>query len=207
MDPVPTSPAAPPAAASNAVPAVADHVRYAHPIRRLVAYLVDGLVVAGLIFVAGSIATVILGPTVRFDVDGPDGLVLDRSRAVVNAILGTAISALYFVASWTRAGRTPGQALCNLRVAAVGDGSRLSVRDAVVRWVALGAPVALVSLVVRGSPAATAALTLAAAGWSAVLLVTTIFERRHRGLHDRLARSIVIRESGETRRRVTDLTQ
>src|SRR6185295_9917280 len=109
-------------------------LRYAHPVRRAVAYLVDGMVVAALIFVAITIVTVLFGPTVQLDADVADGLVVDRGRSVLDAVVGVLIGAVYFVGSWARTGRTVGNMLLDLHVVSV-DGERLlSLVGSVIRW-------------------------------------------------------------------------
>jgi uncharacterized RDD family membrane protein YckC len=171
----------------------APSLRYAHPLRRSVAYLVDGIVAGALIFLTITIVTALFGPTVRLDADSADGLAVDRGRAFLNAVMGILIGGLYFIGSWIRSGRTVGDALFGVRVASVEGERLLSVRESVIRWVAIGAPLTLLSPVVRGSAGLVAALTVVTVAWALILLVTTIVDRRHRGLHDRLARSVVVR--------------
>jgi uncharacterized RDD family membrane protein YckC len=178
--------------------------RYAHPVRRVIAYLVDGLIVGALVFLVVTVMTVLFGPTVRFDDSSTNGLIVDRARAITNAVVGVLVGALYFVGSWIRTGRTVGAAVFDLRVVAVDGTRRLSVAEAVIRWIAIGAPFALLSPIVRGSATLVSSLTLATIVWSVVLLVTTIVDRRHRGIHDRLARSIVIRGPAPERHRQAD---
>ena len=182
----------------------ASSTRYAHPVRRVAAYLVDGIVVGALVLGIVTVMTVLFGPTVRFDDASTTGLIVDRGRAAANAVLAVLASAVYFVGSWVRSGRTLGAAVLDLRVAAA-DGTRhLSVAEAIVRWIAIGAPFALLSPIVRGSASLVTSLTLLTIAWSAVLLVTTIVDRRHRGIHDRLARSIVIRGRAPERHETTE---
>ena len=169
-------------------------LRFAHPVRRILAYLLDGLLLVVVIFAAAVVATAILGPTVRFD-SGVDagGVVVDAGRTYINAVVGTLISALYFIGSWCRSGRTPGQAVFGIRVGHVEDGSLLGVPAAIVRWAALGAPIALASPFAREVPGAGARLTLGVGVWLIALLVTTVVDRHNRGLHDRLSGSAVFR--------------
>ena len=182
-------------------------LRYAHPLRRAVAYLVDGVVVAALIFVVITIVTLLLGPTVRLDPDSSDGLVVDNGRSIVNGVLGVLIGAAYFVGAWARSGRTLGNVLLDMQVASV-DGERLlSVGRSVVRWVAIGGPLALLSPIVRGSAGPVTALTLVMVVWVAVLLISTIVDRQHRGLHDRIAGSVVLRGPAPRTHRVLDVAR
>ena len=181
-------------------------LRYAHPVRRAVAYFVDGIVVAALVFLAVTVMTVLFGPTVRFDDSSTSGLIVDRGRAAANTIVAVLVGALYFIGSWVRTGRTVGAALLDLHVASVSGERLLSVGEAAIRWIVIGAPLALLSPIVRGSPRLVAGLTLVTIAWAVVLLVTTIVDGRHRGLHDRVAGSVVLRGAAPRPPRIVDVT-
>lgn len=162
--------------------------------RRLVAYLVlDGLLVGLLIFAAVAALGAVLGPTIRF-VDGASlQAVVDDGRAGLDAVVAAVVAVTYFAGSWAAAARTPGQALLGIRVLRASDGARLGIWRAVVRWLALGAPFALLAPAAPDLPGGRAALTLLGATWAALLLLSTIADPLGRGLHDRLAGSRAVR--------------
>lgn len=72
-------------------------------------------------------------------------------------------------------------------------GGRLHPAQAIGRWFLLGAPFGIVSTFALPVPVLGAILGLVIAVWYAVLFVTTARDRRKRGLHDRLAGSVVRR--------------
>jgi len=176
-------------ASADAVPV--EQLAYADAASRLVAYVVDSIVVAILIFAVALVLTRLLGPTLLIGSAGVPRVSVDHARALLNSIVAAGIGTFYFVGTWMRFGATPGQALLGIRVRRV-DGGRLGIGPAVLRWALLGAPIGL--LVVGVLPALPASIVLAAVAlWDVVLLVTTALDDRKRGLHDRLAGSVALR--------------
>jgi uncharacterized RDD family membrane protein YckC len=161
---------------------------------RLVAYVLDALMIAVAIYLVALVLRAAIGPTIRItDVDGVPRVRVDRLRSVVDAMSATTVTGLYFVTSWLRLGGTPIQRLIGVRVERADGGGRLQPRQAVGRWLMLGAPFGLISTLLVPEPLLGALLALLIAAWYAVLLVTTARDRRKRGLHDRAVGSIVLR--------------
>jgi len=165
--------------------------------RRVLAFLVDGAVLVVLGFALLALASLLVGPTVRMELSGsaePRVEVIGW-RVALNAVLLAGLSAAYFVLSWTRARHSAGQALLRIGVEdAAGDGSTpLPMNRAVLRWALLGAPLGLAAAASVNAPLAFLGVSAASVLWFAVLLLTTLFSRSGRGLHDRVAGSIVAR--------------
>jgi uncharacterized RDD family membrane protein YckC len=161
---------------------------------RLVAYVLDALIIAIVIYLVALALRAVIGPTIRItDVDGVPRVRVDRLRSVVDAVSGTTVTGLYFVVSWLRLGGTPMQRLVGARVERTDDGGRLHLGQAIGRWLLLGAPFGLISVLLVPEPLLGAILALAIAVWYAVLFITTARGRRKRGLHDRVAGSVVVR--------------
>jgi uncharacterized RDD family membrane protein YckC len=127
---------------------------------------------------------------------------------VVVALLLVTLSSAYF---WRVFRATPGQMVLGLFVVERGSGLRLSRARALVRWLALYAPLAvvlsytqLIDIVFRTEFAPDSDPLLIASvaffmplAWYVVLGLSVLAEgRRGRGLHDRLARSVVVRRAG-----------
>ncbi len=161
---------------------------------RLVAYLMDGLLV-GLV---PAILQVLL-----LDFDAMMRSVFEASLAgatsytvpltpelVLISIIGVAIQFLYFVGFWTSGWRaTPGMRGLRMQVVDVDSGGTLSLVAATKRWLAMGYPIALLALI----PALQQASGLIVLGISIFLFFTVITDARRQGLHDKWARSLVIR--------------
>ena len=100
---------------------------------------------------------------------------------------------VYFVGFWTSKGKaTPGMRLFKLQVANAADGKRLEIGPAVTRWLALGYAFSLLGLI----PVLSGLASLLTIIWSIVLLITTSQDTMHQGLHDRWAKSVVVRPEG-----------
>lgn len=169
-------------------------IAYADAASRLVAYLIDGVLVGVAIFVVAFVMTRFLGPTLSTaSGDGIPRASVDQGRALVNAVMATTLSGVYFVGCWVAFRKTIGQRLLGMVVQRETDGDRLRLSQALVRWFLLGAWWGLLAVLLLSVPGAALILALAIAVWDLVLLGTTARDGRKRGLHDRLAGSVVHR--------------
>ncbi len=165
--------------------------------RRLVAFLLDGIVLLVAGFALLALTTAALGPTVVLDLDAAASPVSEVRgwRVVLNAVLLAALSGVYFVVPWSRDGRTPGQRLFRIAVRGASPMAGISTRRAVLRWALLGAPLGLASALTVSLPLLFLAIIVVSFAWFAVLVVTTVLSRTGRGLHDRLAGTTVVRRA------------
>ena len=122
------------------------HVRaYGDVSSRLIALLLDAVFLTAIIFVAAVVVSLLIGPAVELDAGAEsldDGVTLDRSVAVVNAIVSLLLSAAYFTGAWALRRGTPGQRLLRMEVLTADRGDTVTLRVALVRWALLGAPLA-----------------------------------------------------------------
>lgn len=159
---------------------------------RVVAYLLDGF----LLGIIGAVIGGILGSFGWTPVEAPpfdpDGQIDYNTLFIsdpVGTVLTVALSALYFIGSWTGGRRgTLGQRLVKLQVGNAFDGRALSFDQAVRRWLGLGEFIVLLALI-PGFTAATGLWFL----WAIVLLITTATSQSKQGIHDRIANSAVVR--------------
>lgn len=160
---------------------------------RLVAYLIDGLLLA----IANSAILAVVAPSVAiFDPTTP----IDQLSApvftletVLAGIIGIGLDFIYLVGLWTSRGRaTLGQRILKLQVLDAASGTGLDLSQAVVRWVLLGGAVAIFGL----APVAVELTGLIGLLWLIVLLVTTSSHPLKQGVHDRAANSIVVQPLG-----------
>jgi hypothetical protein len=163
--------------------------------RRVLAWVLDVVVVAALIFVAVGVVDEILEPTVSVHPDAAtleDVLSADEGRVAVNAVLAAGLSACYFVVPWALVGGSPAQLALRMRVRGSRSDVSLTVGRALVRWILLFPPFATVSALSAGVPYVGALAWGIAVVWYLVLLVTTARSDTKQGLHDRLAGSVVL---------------
>ena len=162
--------------------------------RRTAAYLLDliGIALGSWIVVAIAKVPGMAQTTVGADGSTTTSYMLTSSGWSM-VIVGI-VSAAYCVVSWASMGGTPGQRLLGLRVSRSGSSAPLSVVAAVVRWALLWGVICL-----AGAPALLAA-GLSSPGfaiqvaWLAVLVGSSSRDPKKRGLHDRLAGSVVFRD-------------
>jgi uncharacterized RDD family membrane protein YckC len=157
-------------------------------------------VVTVLAFAVALAVSLVLGPAVDIDASAEsarDAVRADRTVSIVDALVIGAVGAAYFAASWSRSGRTPGQRLVALRVAAAPDGGPLTARRALIRWALLVAPFSLAALVGAAEPGLAAIALLLAGLWYLTLLISASVDGAGRGLHDRLAGTAVGKVAAE----------
>lgn len=190
--PVPTSPPPPTGLPPGVgwappVPArqeVAPGLVFSDTLARVVAYVIDGLLIA---LVAGILAEPLGWNALPV---GYDPFSDESFRTTEYAILTAVLGALYFIASWSGGRRaTLGQRLLKIQVANAFDGRPLSLDQAARRWLGLGEFLPLLGI--------TPGLGVLASGlqliWVIVLLITTATSPTKQGLHDRIANSAVVR--------------
>lgn len=163
--------------------------------RRLAAHVLDSVLVAVVgIGVAWLVAAALPALSVSDRQDGTLQLVVDPLRLAVQALAVATIGAVYFGWSWSEPrGATLGQRALGLRVLDVTGASGLGTGHALARWAATGIPLGVVAAAVVEIPVAWLAVAALIALWTFALLVSTWRSPRRRGLHDRLAGSVVVR--------------
>jgi uncharacterized RDD family membrane protein YckC len=167
---------------------------------RVVAWLIDvtisGLVPALLAFVLINWSDIIRQAFEQAQLD-PTGRIPTEAYTIpvtldyiLVTLIGLGIQFLYFVGFWTSRWRaTPGMIGLKMRVVDERTGDTLSVTQATKRWIALGWPLALLSLI----PTLQAVQGLIQFGLWIFLFFTTVTNDRRQGLHDKWANSLVIR--------------
>ncbi len=166
--------------------------------RRLAAYLIDLFVLLVVGIVVGSI---VIGLGMKHSVTqnafgSPAQAVsttLSPEGVVVAGLIDTLIRGFYFVTTWMVLRASPAQKLLGLQVGSYADGTTLTLAQAVIRWLALGVPLDLLSILSPNEETANLAGILGFI-WIAVLLITTYVTPFQQGLHDRFAGSLVLRE-------------
>ena len=123
-------PGGPPAApAAPAAPAPTTGLVYADVPNRIIAYILDAILVGIFTFAVGAI---LLG----FGLTG-------FAAAVVQGILGLLISAAYFIYTWTQMRGTLGMRALGMQIGNAGDGATMTTNQGIRRYIALSAPAIL----------------------------------------------------------------
>jgi uncharacterized RDD family membrane protein YckC len=119
-------------------------------------------------------------------------VIVDGGRALVDSVVTTAASGIYFVTWWRIGAGSPGQRAFGLMVKPA-DGERVSLRAWIVRWAALGGPAApLIVAIGIVAPVLRLSLGTVFIVWQLLLLASTIRSATNQGIHDRIAGTIVV---------------
>lgn len=169
---------------------------------RVGGYVVDSAIVSAGSLVLLTVLAVIHGPVIEFERSGEfsDRVELDGLWFAIDTAAVTLFAGIYFAGSWVRSGATIGQRAVGLRVlpADASDGTNgadgvatLTAGRAVARYLALGVPLWLAAGFTSGN--VRLAFWCLGALWYAVLLVSVVKGSSTVGIHDRIARTMVVR--------------
>jgi uncharacterized RDD family membrane protein YckC len=168
-------------------------VAYADLVTRIIAYIIDSVVLAIITFViAAIIGVAILGALLT------GGFVLAIIGAVILAMGALFASAIYFVYTWTTLRASPGMKVLNLEVVNAADGATLTRDQAIRRWAWLFGPqvVASVGQFALGQTDISwlgSVLGLLSLVYVIYLLYTAAQSPKRQGFHDVQAATVVVK--------------
>lgn len=164
----------------------------ASTVRRVVAYIGDSLLLGAVGLAVWEVVDH-LG-IARSPANTPFGAPIELATlAVVLLLVG--MNAVYFTVLWRLQQGTLAMRLLRLRIGRAADGVPLTWRQGIVRWLLLEGILSLTSAMVPENDVTYALTGLAAILWVTILLISTIRDPMHRGLHDRWSDSMVVSES------------
>jgi uncharacterized RDD family membrane protein YckC len=181
--PTPSTPPPPPSAPASGLV-------YADVPNRAIAFIIDALIlgVIGLVVSAilGGIgmASGTLNPDLTFTIN-PVGV-------LVAAIVNLAISAGYFIYTWTSMRATLGMRVLNMQIGNAGDGKTMTTEQGVRRYLAIWGP-NLIAQVLTPIPPISLIVSLLALGWVIYLIYTTANSPTKQGWHDVFANTQVVK--------------
>ena len=160
---------------------------------RIIAFVIDAIIVGIVGFIVGFIMTQILGDNsvTIFGVVVPTA---SRQPSLISSlatvVLMLAASAAYFIYMWTRmGGATVGMRVMKLAVRDSTNGGPISQQQAINRWFLVGAPFALYFLYAWGFIGWIVGLAVLV--YEIYLIVTTAQSATRQGLHDTYAKTVV----------------
>ena len=164
---------------------------YADVPNRAIAYIIDAILVA---IVAGIIGAVLAGIGLSTGSFTPGTLNFEINYVglLVSAVIGAAISAAYFIYTWTSMRGTVGMRVLGMQIGNAGDGKTLTMDQATRRWLVIAAP-GILAQVLFVLPAIGTLLGLVALGWFIYLLWTTYSSPTKQGFHDKFANTMVVK--------------
>jgi uncharacterized RDD family membrane protein YckC len=163
---------------------------YADVPNRIIAYILDAILVGIFTFIVGVILAGLGLTAVKVNQDL--SVSIDYVAAAVQGILGLLISAGYFIYTWTRMRGTLGMRALGMQIGNAGDGATMTTAQGVRRYVALSAP-AILAQVFTGIPLIGAVISLAGLIWYIWLLYSTAQSPTKQGWHDKFANTQVVK--------------
>jgi uncharacterized RDD family membrane protein YckC len=175
---------APPPAAAEVAPGLV----FANTTARVIAYVIDLVILYFLVYIVAAILGLAAATTIT------DTSVMTRFGGSVGSIILVLFGLAYFAGSWTGGRRaTIGQRAMSIQVGNAFDGRPLSLEQAIRRWLGLGDWLVLLGIV----PSLIAATGVIQLLWTIILLITTATSPTKQGLHDRFANTALVRPSGQ----------
>ena len=163
---------------------------YADVPNRIIAYIIDAILVGILNLIIG----IVLGGLGLNTVTVNDDLTVSVNyvAALIAGLVGLAISAGYFIYTWTRMRATVGMRLLGMQIGNAGDGRTLSTEQGVKRYIALAAP-AILAQIFQPIPLIGVVIGLAGLIWYIWLIYTMAQSPTKQGWHDVFANSQVVK--------------
>jgi uncharacterized RDD family membrane protein YckC len=169
---------------------------YADVPNRIIAQIIDAILVGIVSVIVSLVLFSIFGNPTRVvaDPNAVFGISTETNyvSSLIFAIFGIAISAAYYIYTWTAMRGTIGQRALGMQVGNAADGATLTMEQAVRRWLALGGVLSLAQTL-NPLPGVGILLLLAGIVWTIALLVTTAQSPTKQGLHDQFANSVVVK--------------
>jgi uncharacterized RDD family membrane protein YckC len=194
-DPTPMEPTPGPQVSGFSPPPVAQAGSsgfvYADVPNRAIAYIIDAIIVAIVVSIVGAILGS-LGLAAATITPGTLNVSINAVGVIVSAIVGAAISAGYFIYTWTSMRATLGMKVLGMQIGNANDGKTLTMDQAVRRWLVIAAP-SLLAQVLFVIPVIGALLGLVAFGWFLYLVWTTAKSPTKQGFHDVFANTMVVK--------------
>jgi uncharacterized RDD family membrane protein YckC len=157
---------------------------------RIIAYVIDAIILGVIGYIVSIITTAILGDQFVFFTVIGSTKVPSLISTVLAVVIMLAVSAGYFVYTWTRMnGATVGMRVMKVAVRDAMSGGVISQNQALSRWAFLYAPWAL-SWFYQWSIIGWL-IWLVALGYEIYLLVTTAQSPTRQGFHDKQAKTVV----------------
>ncbi len=202
QEPAPPAPAAPSGGTPAEAPSWVSNLTSKAPVvgpaglvyadlpNRIVAYIIDIILLAIVGLLVGMITSGIGLNVVTFDLE--NGFQYNYVAALVQAAIGAAISAGYFIYTWTAMRGTLGMKALGMQIGNASDGAALTMDQAVRRWVAVGGWITIAQAL-NPLPLLGILIGLAALGYVIYLLYTTASSPTKQGFHDVFVGSMVVK--------------
>ena len=169
---------------------------YADVPNRIIAYIIDAIILFIIFIIVGAVLFAIFGSPTQAVADPtqPFGFRIETNylATIISAIANLIVTGAYFVYTWINMRGTPGMKVLGMQVGNETDGRTITMNQAITRFVLLGAPFGLAQAL-TGISSLSAIIGLLAFVYFIALLVTTAQSPTKQGLHDRYAKTVVVK--------------
>jgi uncharacterized RDD family membrane protein YckC len=165
---------------------------YADIPNRLIAYIIDAIIVGIVGVIIAAILGGIFGGVVNNNPLSPNFQSVNYVALLVVAVVGLIVNAAYFIYTWVAMRGTVGMRLLGMQIGNELDGRTLTYNQAAIRWVFLFGPFALAQFL-NPWPALGLLISLIAFIYLIALLVTTAQSPTKQGIHDKQAHTMVVK--------------
>jgi uncharacterized RDD family membrane protein YckC len=180
------SPSAPPPAPS----APSSGLVYADVPNRVIAYIIDAILVG---IVTAVVVGILGGMGLAAVTVNPDFTVnVNYVGALIQGIIGLLISAAYFIYTWTSMRATIGMRVLGMQIGNAGDGKTMTMEQGIKRFIALSAP-GILAQIFQPLPAIGILIAILGLGWYIYLIYTTANSPTKQGWHDVFANTQVVK--------------
>jgi uncharacterized RDD family membrane protein YckC len=165
---------------------------YADVPNRLIAYIIDAIIVGIIGVIIAAIVGGIFGGVVNTNPLSSSFGSVNYLALLVVAVIGLIVNAGYFIYTWVAMRGTVGMRLLGIQIGNENDGRTLTYNQAGIRWVFLFGPFALAQFL-NPWPALGLLIGLIAFLYLIALLVTTAQSPTKQGIHDKQAHTMVVK--------------
>lgn len=174
---------------STATPSPATGLVYGDVPNRIIAYIIDAIV----LFLINVVIAIPLGVA---GISAINSTGLGASTNWVGSILLTAISlaisGVYFIYLWTNNRATVGMRALSLQIGTADTGQTITRDQAIKRWLALGA-IFSIAQILSPVPLIGVLIAFLSLGWVIFLIVTTAQSPTKQGWHDKFANTQIVK--------------
>lgn len=160
---------------------------YADVPNRIIAWVIDFIILFVVFAVIGIVVNSVLGTDTVF------GRLPNTTSVLVASILNLAVSAGYLIYTWVAMRATLGMKVLGMQVGHEADGRTIDYSQAAIRYAVLFGPYIVATMLGAFVFGLGLVLQLLGIVWFIVLLVTTAQSPTKQGLHDRYARTMVVK--------------
>lgn len=155
---------------------------YADVPNRIIAYVIDVIIVAVVEFIIGAVLVAVSLGTATIGIGW-----------LIWVVVSLIISAGYFIYTWTAMRGTIGMKVLGMQIGNAGDGKTLTMDQAIKRWLYVGGWISLVSLITNVLGFLGLLVALVGLIYEIYLLYTTAQSPTKQGFHDVMAHTQVVK--------------